>query len=59
MSWKDLVCLYVIVLGVFLFLYGSNYYNAVFGWIGVSLIFGGLFAEIFLKVYDIVWKEGD
>jgi len=57
MSWKDIVCLCVIVIGVVLFLYGSNYYNAVVGWTGVCLVFGGLFAEIIVKVCEIVAKR--
>lgn len=59
MSWKDLACLCAMITGVILFLYGSNYYNAVVGWTGVYLIIGGFFAEIILKVYESVWKRGD
>jgi hypothetical protein len=40
------------VVGGILFLYGSNYYNAAVGWTGVYLIFGGILAEIILKVYE-------
>jgi len=58
-SWKDLACLCAMITGVILFLYGSNYYNAVVGWTGVYLIIGGFFAEIILKVYESVWKRGD
>jgi len=57
MSWKEIVCICVIVVGVILFLYGANYYNAVIGWAGFSLIIGGFFAEIVLKVYESVKKE--
>ncbi len=57
MSWKDLVCFGVIVLGIILFLYGSNYYNATVGWTGVSLIIGGFLAEIILQVYETLIKK--
>ena len=57
MSWKDLVCLSVIILGILLFLYGSNFYNATFGWAGVYLIIGGFFAEIALQVYKTLIKK--
>lgn len=57
MSWKDIMCLCVIVIGIVLFLYGSNYYNAMAGWTGVYFIIGGFFAEIILKVYESVRKK--
>jgi len=51
MSWKDLVGLGIILIGVVLFLYGGNYFNATVGWTGVYLIIGGFFVEIILYVY--------
>ena len=57
MSWKEILCVCVIVMGVILFLYGANYYNAVIGWTGFSLILGGFFAEIAFKVYESVRKK--
>jgi hypothetical protein len=57
MSWKDLVCFCVIVLGIILFLYGSNYYNATVGWAGVFLIVGGFLAEMILQVYETLTKK--
>ncbi|MGB9714015.1 MAG: hypothetical protein ACPLZC_03430 [Candidatus Bathyarchaeales archaeon] len=58
MTRKDLACLCLFLLGFALFLYGSNYYNAIVGWAGVSLILCGIFAEIFLQVYEVVRKRG-
>ena len=58
MSWKDLACLGVIILGLVLFLYGSNYYTATVGWTGVYLIIGGFLAEIVLQVYEALMKRG-
>jgi drug/metabolite transporter (DMT)-like permease len=59
MSWKDLVCLCIVIIGVVLFLYGSNYYNASIGWSGVYLIIAGLLAETILTVYESIKKKGD
>ena len=57
-SWKDLLILCLIILGIVLFLYGSNYYDAVIGWTGVAFILGGFVAEIVLKVFEFVRKRG-
>lgn len=57
MSWKDFACLCIIIVGIILFLYGSNYYNAAVGWTGVYFIFGGILAEIILKVYESIIKR--
>ena len=57
MSWKDLVCLCPIVIGIVLFLHGSNYYNALTGWAGVYLILAGFFAEIVLKIWESLRKK--
>jgi len=59
MSWKDLVCLGGIILGIVLFLYGSNYYDAVVGWAGTCLMIGGFFIEIVLHLYKMVIKKRD
>jgi hypothetical protein len=59
MLWKEILCACVIVIGAILFLYGANYYNAVIGWTGFSLILGGFFAEIAFKVYESVRKKSD
>lgn len=59
MSWKDLACLCVIIVGVVLFLYGSNYYDEVIGWSGLYLGAAGFFAEIILKVYESARKKSE
>ena len=56
MSLKEIVCVCVIVIGVILFLYGANYYNAAIGWSGFSLVISGFFAGIVLKIYERVKK---
>lgn len=57
MSLKDFALLCIIVVGVILFLYGSNSYDAVMGWAGVYFIIGGIIIEIILKVYESVTKR--
>jgi membrane-bound ClpP family serine protease len=57
MSWKEILCVCVIVVGVILFLHGANYYNAVIGWTGFALIVGGFFAEMVSKIYERVRKR--
>ncbi len=57
MSWKDIVAIIVIILGIVLFLYGSNYYDASIGWIGVGLIVVGIVAEVILEIYSALRKR--
>ena len=45
--------------GMILFLYGANYYNAMIGRTGFSLIIGGFFAEIVFKVCESIRKKGE
>jgi len=48
----DALCLFVVILGIVLSLYGANYYDAVIGWIGVYLFIGGILVWLFLYVYE-------
>lgn len=57
MTWKDLIGLVVIIIGIILFLYGSNVYNAVFGWSGFYLIIVGIVIEIIFEVYKSIRKK--
>jgi hypothetical protein len=57
MTWKDLVCFSVVILGIILFLYGANYYEETIGWIGVYLIIAGFLAECVLQVYEFVMEK--
>jgi drug/metabolite transporter (DMT)-like permease len=56
-SWKDWICVALIVLGVVLFLIGSNIYNAYFGWAGVFLFVGGIVALIVMYIYNALKAE--
>lgn len=57
MPWKGLTCLLIVVLGLILFLYGANYYDATIGYVGLGLFVGGIVLYIFLKVYESVTKK--
>jgi membrane-bound ClpP family serine protease len=57
MSWTDWACLGIIVLGVVLFLYGANYYDATVGWAGVYLFIIGILAFLFLYIYGELTKK--
>ncbi|HXX87892.1 MAG TPA: hypothetical protein VEH86_05550 [Candidatus Acidoferrum sp.] len=58
MPWKSLAMLIVFLLGIVLFLYGANYYDAVTGWIGVFLIVGSIVAYLVMELYVILRKRG-
>jgi drug/metabolite transporter (DMT)-like permease len=51
MTWDDWLGFGVIILGIILFLYGANYYDATVGWIGVLLFVGAVVALVVLYVY--------
>jgi hypothetical protein len=45
------------ILGIFLFLYGANYYDNTVGWAGVLLFVVGFFGLIVLAVYNALAKR--
>jgi hypothetical protein len=57
MSRINWVCFGIIVLGVVLFLYGANYYDATVGWAGVYLVIIGLLAILVLYIYGELTKK--
>ena len=59
MSWTDWACLGIVILGFALFLYGANSYDAVTGWIGVSLFFGGILTFLILYIYGELTKKNE
>jgi divalent metal cation (Fe/Co/Zn/Cd) transporter len=56
-SRTDWLCLGIVILGIVLFLYGANFYDAVIGWIGVALFFGGALAFLILYIYSELTKK--
>ncbi|MCW4045361.1 MAG: hypothetical protein NWE94_07590 [Candidatus Bathyarchaeota archaeon] len=52
MPWNTWLCLALAVLGVVLFLYGANYYDAVVGWAGVFLFLGAVLAFLIWYIYS-------
>jgi hypothetical protein len=57
MSWEDAVCLCLLIIGFILFLYGSNYYSEVAGWLGIFMIIGSIIAVAILRVYNASKKS--
>jgi peptidoglycan biosynthesis protein MviN/MurJ (putative lipid II flippase) len=57
MTWKDLVCLSIAVVGIILFLYGANYYDGTVGWAGVYVIIAGVLAEVALQIYEFLREK--
>ncbi|HEY4675112.1 MAG TPA: hypothetical protein VIH48_03560 [Candidatus Bathyarchaeia archaeon] len=57
MSLEDAVCLCLLAIGFILFLYGSNYYDAISGWLGVSLMAGSIIVAAILRVYTATKKS--
>ena len=52
-----MVCLIVALVGIVLFLYGSNVYDAAIGWSGLSLIVVGVLVDLFLGAYEALRKK--
>jgi membrane-bound ClpP family serine protease len=59
MSWKDIVCVILVILGIVLFLYGSNAYDAVAGYAGIGLFIGGIVLYAVLQAYKAVLKNSE
>ena len=57
MSWKDIVCVILVILGIVLFLYGSNAYDAVSGYAGIGLFIFGIVLYTVLQGYEAVSKN--
>jgi hypothetical protein len=58
MSTGDWLCVLMIILGVILFLVGSNIYNGGVGWVGVLLFIAGIAGLILLFVYNMMRRHG-
>jgi hypothetical protein len=48
-----------VFVGIVLFLYGANYFEALVGWAGVFLVVVGILAEIVLKLIEAARKKGE
>ena len=58
MYWTGWACLGSVILGLVLVLYGANFYDAVIGWVGVYLFFGGILVFLGLYIYrELTSKE--
>jgi membrane-bound ClpP family serine protease len=59
MSWKDIICIVLVILGIILFLYGSNAYDAVAGYAGIGLFIGGIVLYAILQACKAVFKNSE
>ena len=57
MSWINWLCVGIIILGVMLFLYGANYYDAAVGWAGVFLFIAGILTFLIRYIYGELTKK--
>ncbi len=57
MSRINWACLGMILLGIVLFLYGANYYDATVGWAGTYLVITGIIAILVLYIYGELTKK--
>ena len=58
MYWTSWASLGSVILGLMLVLYGANFYDAVIGWVGVYLFFGGILVFLGLYIYrELTNKE--
>ncbi len=57
MLLRDIILLFVVIIGIIFFLYGANQYNLVEGWIGVGLILIGFVLYIILRATDAMTKK--
>ena len=55
--WKEIACLFGFIVGVVLFLYGTNYYAATVGWIGFFVSIGSIIVYVILKVDEVMTKR--
>lgn len=47
----------IVLVGLVLFLYGVNYYDATVGWTGFGLFIGGIVFYVFLKLRTILGES--
>lgn len=57
MSKTDWGCLGAFILGILLFLYGANYYNADLGFTGIFLFISSIIAYLIIYIYKQLTKK--
>jgi hypothetical protein len=53
----NLIFLFVTILGLILFLYGSAFYAAIVGWVGVYFMFGGVISYLIHYIYNGIFAK--
>jgi membrane-bound ClpP family serine protease len=57
MAWLNWISILLILVGLGMFLYGANFYNATVGWAGFYLGIGGILLCAVTLVYSQLKKE--
>jgi len=57
MSWSDVLSLVLVILGIALFLYGSNEYDALSGFGGIGLFVFGILLYVALQAFKVGSKK--
>jgi hypothetical protein len=57
MSWVNLLCIALVIVGFVLFLVGANIYNSFVGWAGVYMVIGGILIYLIFYVIAEFKKE--
>jgi len=57
MSWTDILCFVLVILGIALFLYGANAYDAVSGYGGIGLFILGILLYAALQILSVSKKK--
>ena len=57
MSRTDWIYVFLIILGIILFLVGANVYNDFVGWLGFFLALGSIIAYIIFYIYNYLARR--
>jgi membrane-bound ClpP family serine protease len=57
MSWLNWISFILVIVGIGLFLYGANVYDATIGWSGFYLGIGGILLYVFSYLYIQLRKK--
>ncbi len=55
MSWSNWISVILVIVGIGLFLYGANVYDATVGWTGFYLGIAGIL--LYISTYVYVWYK--
>ncbi|MCL1965811.1 MAG: hypothetical protein FWF62_01475 [Candidatus Bathyarchaeota archaeon] len=58
MQWLSLLSVLFVIIGLSMFLYGANVYNAIIGWTGFCLGIAGILLYVIPFLYVQLTKKG-